>query len=454
MNAEHEAVVEAFRRVAKGWSAGGDRRAERMVENLIPAVMRDLAALSPAPSAGVGVDDTMAAIMAEVERATRKFPTWPTDPLHAVAVVNEEVGELNKALVQAIYEPHKSTHEDVATEAIQAAAMTYRFVASLRRYTYDKCEQHEQPSLSQHPAACPHCDDTGDVHRVDGEWLGRCTCPQGQHPAAPSVSPAVAGGLIDREMIALALEYVAGDNAVTFSTAELREQASLIRRLASSAPQGDDGLEPLRRLLQEFVDKLPPAPAAAPLTVESAPVGTRAPAIMGGHWYKTQRGWKWNGPDGSGGVFPRPGGDWTGKLIAPAAEQPQGEMVLVPREPTQAMTNAYHEAQKAAVLASDKAWGISNPAQTFADGYRAMLTAAPSRPVVDEVPVPREVLYSALRELVRRIEVCGASPELTHASSLACDLMYSVGNKFNAPYPDALTRVNSALGQQGDGNGK
>lgn len=23
---------------------------------------------------------------------------------------------------------------------------------------------------------CPNCDDTGDVHRADGEWLGECNC--------------------------------------------------------------------------------------------------------------------------------------------------------------------------------------------------------------------------------------------------------------------------------------
>jgi hypothetical protein len=23
---------------------------------------------------------------------------------------------------------------------------------------------------------CEHCDDTGDVHRADGEWLGSCDC--------------------------------------------------------------------------------------------------------------------------------------------------------------------------------------------------------------------------------------------------------------------------------------
>jgi hypothetical protein len=57
------------------------------------------------------------------------------------------------------------------------------------------------------------------------------------------------------------------------------------------------------------------------LNLKEAPVGTKAPAIMGGHWYKTERGWKWNGPNGTGGTFPRVGGDWTGKLIYPKEEK-------------------------------------------------------------------------------------------------------------------------------------
>jgi hypothetical protein len=42
-----------------------------------------------------------------------------------------------------------------------------------------------------------------------------------------------------------------------------------------------------------------------------APLGTRAPAITGGYWEKTERGWRWC----TGSTFPRPGGDWTGELI-------------------------------------------------------------------------------------------------------------------------------------------
>ena len=37
----------------------------------------------------------------EVMRAINKFPTWPTDPLHALAVLGEEYGELTKIAREA-----------------------------------------------------------------------------------------------------------------------------------------------------------------------------------------------------------------------------------------------------------------------------------------------------------------------------------------------------------------
>ncbi len=39
-------------------------------------------------------------VKAEIERAINKFPTWPTDPLHALAVLGEEYVELTKAMLQ------------------------------------------------------------------------------------------------------------------------------------------------------------------------------------------------------------------------------------------------------------------------------------------------------------------------------------------------------------------
>lgn len=86
----------------------------------------------------------VADVLAEVKRATTKFPTWPTDPLHALGVLGEEFGELTKETLQLTYEPHKSTVEDFRKEAIQTAAMALRFVMSLDAYQFTPGVQHAQ----------------------------------------------------------------------------------------------------------------------------------------------------------------------------------------------------------------------------------------------------------------------------------------------------------------------
>ena len=80
----------------------------------------------------------------ELERAIEKFPTWPTDPLHAVAVLGEEFGELTRATLQLIYEPQNSTIDDVRAEAIQTAAMAFRFLLSIDEYDRKPSNQHFQ----------------------------------------------------------------------------------------------------------------------------------------------------------------------------------------------------------------------------------------------------------------------------------------------------------------------
>lgn len=93
-------------------------------------------------------------VQAELERATAKFPTWPTDPLHALAVLGEEYGELNKAMLQLTYEPHKTSMADVRMEAVQTAAMALRLLMSLDRYTYRQSAQHTQPHNTYSAATC------------------------------------------------------------------------------------------------------------------------------------------------------------------------------------------------------------------------------------------------------------------------------------------------------------
>lgn len=80
----------------------------------------------------------------EMSKAVAKFPKWPTDPLHAIAILGEEYGELNKAVLQNTYEPHKTSADEIRMEAIQTAAMAIRFLMSLETYKYNEAEQHKQ----------------------------------------------------------------------------------------------------------------------------------------------------------------------------------------------------------------------------------------------------------------------------------------------------------------------
>ena len=84
-------------------------------------------------------------VLAEVHRARDKFPNWPNDPLHAAAIVAEECGELQRAVLTYMYEPWKwSTPDDVRDEAIQTAAMCIRFLTSYDKYVWNQSTQHGQ----------------------------------------------------------------------------------------------------------------------------------------------------------------------------------------------------------------------------------------------------------------------------------------------------------------------
>jgi hypothetical protein len=77
------------------------------------------------------------AVKAEVERAQRLHPAWPSDPLHALAILGEEFGELTRAMVQLTYETEKvSSPSGVAEEALQTAAMAIRLLLHLNDYRY------------------------------------------------------------------------------------------------------------------------------------------------------------------------------------------------------------------------------------------------------------------------------------------------------------------------------
>lgn len=136
--------------------AGERLRRTPVVDDDFPEVMHDFdGALRTARAAidqdagAIGdpldpIGAVLATVRAELDRAVAKFPTWPTDPLHAIGVVQEEAGELAKAVLQAVYEPHKSGPTQVFEEAVQTAAMAVRFLLSSARYIYVPGEQHTQ----------------------------------------------------------------------------------------------------------------------------------------------------------------------------------------------------------------------------------------------------------------------------------------------------------------------
>jgi hypothetical protein len=94
------------------------------------------------------------AVAEELAKAQAKHPEWPTDPLHAIAIIGEEFGELTQAVLQVTYEPGKSLITDVQREAVQTAAMALRFLQSMDAYVYaDDTNTHRQDNALPVPGA-------------------------------------------------------------------------------------------------------------------------------------------------------------------------------------------------------------------------------------------------------------------------------------------------------------
>lgn len=75
---------------------------------------------------------TIKDIADELCRAISKWPGWPTDPIHAAAVVSEEAGELVRAANRFVYEG--ADIGEMKKEAVQVGAMAIRFLAGLEDY--------------------------------------------------------------------------------------------------------------------------------------------------------------------------------------------------------------------------------------------------------------------------------------------------------------------------------
>lgn len=75
-----------------------------------------------------------APIDAELKRAKKKHPIYPISMYEQLAIMQEEAGEVTKAVLHFHYE--KGSLDDVKNELIQTAAMCMRMLESLEKYSY------------------------------------------------------------------------------------------------------------------------------------------------------------------------------------------------------------------------------------------------------------------------------------------------------------------------------
>lgn len=62
----------------------------------------------------------------ELKFARDKHPEWPSDPIHQVAIMMEEAGEVLRAVNS--YHHEQESYEEVTKELIQTAAMCIRIM--------------------------------------------------------------------------------------------------------------------------------------------------------------------------------------------------------------------------------------------------------------------------------------------------------------------------------------
>ena len=86
--------------------------------------------------------DYVGMVLDELNRAELKFPSFPIDPLHAAAILAEEVGELQRACLEWIYEG--GCFEVIKKEAVQSAAMALRFLFNMEHFKRRPSDQRKR----------------------------------------------------------------------------------------------------------------------------------------------------------------------------------------------------------------------------------------------------------------------------------------------------------------------
>ena len=77
----------------------------------------------------MNIETIIALVMAEIDRAEKLHPVWPTDIVKAAAIPVEEAGELLKAAND--HDEKHTSRQSIITEAVHTAASAIRFLKNL-----------------------------------------------------------------------------------------------------------------------------------------------------------------------------------------------------------------------------------------------------------------------------------------------------------------------------------
>lgn len=102
------------------------------------------------------IEEILNEFKTELSKAEFKFPGFPTDPVHAAAIVVEEAGELQRAALQFTYE--NGTVIDMYKEAVHTGTMALRFLYHLEAMRKRESEQRRPPKPNIGPGVLSEMD--------------------------------------------------------------------------------------------------------------------------------------------------------------------------------------------------------------------------------------------------------------------------------------------------------
>lgn len=92
------------------------------------------------------MSDILADVLCELDEARLKHPLWPDDGIHALAIIQEEIGEAFQSALDAAYRGGEHAH--IRAEISSAAAMCLRFLDNWDRMRVPRSTQHVDDDLT------------------------------------------------------------------------------------------------------------------------------------------------------------------------------------------------------------------------------------------------------------------------------------------------------------------